>query len=133
MQALVEQTFLTCRLLRTMESVEGRCCVHGESAIGNSDPATFVHDAQVAVVWVHFTGDWGIQTFDFSRRGFGSLPLWGAWGGEIERNTRSEDCRDVRFKPLDNMDPWDLEPLGDGSLFYLVSCLSQSVGSEVTC
>jgi len=76
---------------------------------------------------------WGIQMFDFSRRGRGSLPLWGGRGGEIEGNTRSEDFYDVEFEPLDGMNSWDLKFLGGGSLFYLVSYFSQFVGSELAC
>jgi len=96
----------------------------GKTTIRNSSRKT------IWVVWVHFTGDWGVQTFDFSRRGRSSLPLWGGGGGEIERMGIG-DCCDPIFEKRDDMDPWDLKSLSDGSLFYLVSNFSH-VGSEIT-
>ena len=130
-QALVEQTLLTCTdSCVPWDEWRGDAVVM-ESQVSDSEPITFVHGAQVVVVWVNHAGDWGVQTLDFSRRGRSSLPLWGDGSGEIE-GTQFEDCCDRIFESRDGMDPRDLKSLGDGSLFWLVSCLSQSVGGGVT-
>jgi len=131
-QALVEQTLLACTDSRIPWNEWRGDAVVVESPIDAGEPEIFVHDAQVVVVWVDFTGDWGVQTFDFSRRGRSSLPPWIGGGGEIKRTGLEEYCDHI-FKPSDDVDPWSLGSLSDGSLFFLVSCFPRSVGSEVTC
>jgi len=98
-----------------------------EIPMANSKPEIFVHGAQVVVVWTRWFGDWGVQTFDFSRRGRSSLPLWGGVYGKTWRSTQYENRWDLRLERPGGMRPWNLESLGDGSLFYLVSCFSQSI------
>jgi len=72
-----------------------------------------------------------IYTFDFSQRGCSFLPFRSGAGG-IRRVLLREDGASVRFEWDDNVTVWDeLRPLRDGSLFHVVSFLSQSAGSEI--
>jgi len=57
MQPLVEQSLLTCVDSCVSWDEWRGDAVFLESPIYHSEPETFVHGAQVAVVWVHFAGD----------------------------------------------------------------------------
>jgi hypothetical protein len=135
-RALIEQMYL----------VRADSCVPwdewGRGAVAIAIPtygvewSTFIHGAQVMVVRTSFTGNlgWPVQhwchlhTFDFGRHS--SLPLLGGADG-IERRAQFKDGANFRFE-LGNGMPWGgFRSLSDGSLFYLVSCLPQSVGSEI--
>ena len=103
----------------------------------HSVPDTFVHGAQVVVMWPHdlFGMSWSCEcyykahTLDFSQRGRSSLPLWYEEGGGCEWSSLSEGERYIKFEPGHGMCAGDkLRSLSDGSLFFLVSRLLQSVG-----
>ena len=142
MQALIGQTHPTSADAPIPWADWGRDAVVVEIPISIRGLQTFVHGTQVAVALTHRADVWdwpghyyGVQTFDFSRWGRSSLPLWHGWGRGTERSVLFEDegcfkegC--LKFGPGDNAIPWgQLRSLSDGSLFYLVSCLS--VRSEV--
>ena len=100
--------------------------------------STFVHGTKAMVQTVtgfrvghHST--YGIHTFDFSRRGCSSLQLLNEEGGGTEREALLfKDGWNFEFNGIKGMSPWDtLESLGDGSLFYLVSCFYRSIRSKV--
>ena len=70
-----------------------------------------------------------IHTFDFSRRGCSSLQLLREEGGRTERKALLKDGWSFEFEGSGGMSSWNiLEPLGDGSLFYSVSCFYRSIG-----
>jgi hypothetical protein len=72
-----------------------------------------------------------IHTFDFSRRGCSSLQLLREEGGRTERKALLKDGWSFEFEGSGGMSSWNiLEPLGDGSLFYLVSCFYRPIESE---
>ena len=134
-QALIEQTCSTRANPYLPWDEWGMDSVVMESLI--VEPRIFVHGAQVMVVqWLagglNFPGwYYNIQTFDFSRRGRSSLPLWGGEGCGTERTAWFEDKGGIRFEPGDEMGSLDeLRSLSDGNLFYIVSCPSRSIGSE---
>ena len=98
------------------------------------DPHVFVHGAQV-VVWMHSAGGWGIseqcnvQALNLSWRGRNSLPVWNEGDGTGKRALLKDDgCSLFELgSGLGSLD--ELRLLSDGSLFYLVSRLSQCAGS----
>ena len=92
--------------------------------------SAFVHDAQVMVMRKSSGLGYDVRTFDFSQRGRGSLPLRSEADG-IE-SVPFEDGADLRFGLESSVGPREeLQSLSDGSLIYLVSCLTRYVGSEV--
>ena len=96
---------------------------------------TFIHGAQVMIAHpfsLHGLGGYHIRTFDFSRRGRGSLPLRDWADDKTERSLLFEDGANLRFEPDGSIELWDeLQSLSDGSLIHLASCLTHYVGSEV--
>ena len=75
-------------------------------------------------------GGFHIRLFNFSHRGRSSLPLRGG-AGRSRKTLLLEDGAYVMLGSNDKRNSWGgLRPLRDGSLFHLVSCLSQSAGSE---
>jgi len=132
MQALIEQPCSTRLGSRVPWEEWGTDAVITQGPMYDDQPATFVHGAQVVVMWAHITlkVDWSeefyyrVYTLDFSQRGRSSLPLWCGGGGGS-----GEEC--IKFEPAHGMSSWDvLRSLSDGSLYFLVSRLSQSVGRE---
>jgi len=131
MQALIEQPCSTRVGSHVPWGEWGADAVIMQAPMFDDQPATFVHGARVMVVWTRVTyRDWleeycyEVYTLDFSQRGRSSLPHWcGGDGGP------GGGC--IKFEPAYGMSSWDtLTSLSDGSLYFLVSCLSQSVGSE---
>ena len=142
------QVFL---VVRTQALIEQTCSTHpnpylpwdkwGMDSVVMEDlvvePYVFVHGARVMMVQC-LTGDpnppgwyYNVQTFDFSRRGCSSLPLWGGEGGGTERSVRFEGEGGIRLEPGDLMGPaGELRSFSDGNLFCIVSCLFQSIRSE---
>ena len=129
-QALIEQVCSTRAGPHVPWEEWGADAVITPAPMHNEGPDIFVHGAQVMVVWAHvtFKMDWleefyyGVYTLDFSRR-------CGGAGGSMER-AFSEGGWCIKFEPAHSMSSWDsLRSLSDGSLFFLVSRLSQPVGS----
>ena len=135
-QALIEKARSTHANPRVPWDEWGRDAVVLEDLVRGIGSLFFVHGAQVVVVqmylfWGQQNYHWSVRTFDFSRRGCSSLPLWGGEGGGTQRTVLSENEGCVRFVPDDGASSiTELRSLSDGCLFCLVSCLSQSIGSE---
>ena len=100
---------------------------------------TFVHGAQVMMVRTYPAWDrsgkyyHGIWVLDFSWRGrsSSSTPLRGGVVNEARWLVMLDDAECIRFELGGGMGSWEaVKSLSDGSLFYLVSCLSQPVGSK---
>ena len=66
----------------------------------------------------HF--DFYLCTFDFSRRGFGALPLLDEGDG-AERRALFEDGLDIWIQGRDEMTRWKFNSLCDSNFMYLVS------------
>jgi len=92
---------------------------------------TFVHGAQVMIgraLLPHGLGGYDVRTFDFGKRGCGSLPLRGGDDG-TERRVLFEDGANLVFEPDDGLNlRVELRSLSDGSLMYLVSFPAQRIG-----
>jgi len=131
MQALVERTRLTSVDSCVPWDEWGADAVVMEVPM-RSGPEILIHGAQVAAVWER-AYDWGIQTFDFSRRGCNSLPPWADGGSGTERSVLFEGEEGLTIQLGRTMiSPENLGSLSDGSLIHLVSCFPQSVCSEAT-
>ena len=111
----------------------GRGAVVMEVQTPGGYPCTFVLGTQVVVVKVYDAGGrdrrHNVQTFDLSWRGCGPLPAWFESRTEKRALVKDEGCP---MFGLGGGAGWSdkLGLLSDGSLFYLVSCLSRSAGSE---
>ena len=134
MQVLVEQSRLICTDPHILwDEWRGDVVVMN---VPRSDTGVevFVHGAHVTLMWSPYDTEWALQTFDFSRWGCSSLPLWADGGGGTERSVLFEGEGGLGFDVCGYVTPGgNLWSLSDGSLFYLVSHFPQSVGSEVTC
>jgi len=135
-QALVEQACSTRAGSRVSWEEWGTDAMITRTPRCRGVPDTFVHGAQVMVMWPHEFIDmsWShacyheVYTLDFSQRGRSSLPLGHGEGGGSEGSPLSEGEGCIRFEPGHGMRADDkLGSLSDGSLFFLVS-LSQSAG-----
>ena len=140
MQALIEHACSTREGSHVLWEEWGTNTVTTQIPMRDGGPDTiFVHGAQVVVILPHdlFEQSWSaecyysVYTLDFSRRGRNSLSLGRREGGGSEGNPLSKGEGCVRFEPGRGMCACDkLRSLSDGSLFFLVSRLSQSVRSE---
>jgi len=64
-----------------------------------------------------------LRIFDFSQRGWGTLPSWGEEINGAERRVLFEDGRDFLLGERGGlvMNEWGFDKLGDGNFMYLVS------------
>ena len=126
MQALIGPIYSTHPGSKVPWDEWGRGAVIAEVPTLGRNPCTFIHGAQMVTVReyiVRLSGKYSVQTFDFSRRGCGSLQVQGRGGG-AEEIVLSQDEGRLIFELDDGTSPLDgLKLLGDGRLFYLVSCL----------
>ena len=95
-------------------------------------PFIFFHGVRVVIVQPSFLhrglSDYHVRTFDFSRCGRSSLPLWGGADGTTRRALFDEGTN-LRPEPDIDIDLWDeLQSLSDGSLIHLVSFFAQWSG-----
>lgn len=137
MQVFVGQTHLTHRdsPVPWDEWTRDSVVMDVQIPMRGNELQTFVHGAQVVVALALCTDtdlcDWpefyhGVQTFDFSRQGRSSMPLWGGGHGGTKRVLLFEEGGCLKFDQGEV--PWKrLSSLSDGTLLYLVSFLSQSV------
>ena len=129
-QALIEESRPTHADHRVPWDEWGRDAVVAEDLVRSVGWCIFVHGAQVVVTQTDPFRDQqkyekSLRTFDFSRRGCSSLPLWGGEGGGTQRTVPSEDEGLARPAPGDGATPvGQLRSLNDGSLFCPVSCPS---------
>lgn len=126
-QVLIEQIHLVHTGFRIPWDEWRRDVVAIEVRMPSIMLSTFIHGAQVMVMR-KFWNRVGkhcheVRTFDFGRRS--TLQLQDGADG-TERKVLFEDGVSLEFEPDHDMNPWGgLQPLGDGSLFYLVGCLSR--------
>ena len=132
MRTLIKQTYSTRADSYVPWSEWGRDAVVME---GSALQCVFVHGARVVVVREYIGRDLGwprpciVQAINFSLQGCSFLPVW-AGGGGTEKRVLLQG-RGFPTSWLNGRDQTSAhELLSDGNFFFLVSCLSQSAGSE---
>ena len=100
--------------------------VMGDSRGGDADgcPHPFVHGTHVVAVTKYYIhgvdGHHNLSTFDFSRRGWSTLPVCDEGFG-AERRVTVKDGQYLSLQGDQVMDEWAFDSLGGGRLVYLVS------------